>query len=217
MLDLGIRKADFTWLILKAKAGKLVASEFLETPVGQQSSLPRHKPRLAALHEKRRVLDRHPFRQVRVVGESTAAITDREDRRDHLEMVSLAGLSDLVQPTKVIGGFLAESIQAEGDDGAVAAVLARSIEYTGNLRYVAVLTQPPSRSPYKSVGVGFGSVKMTREAGQSDEEACWFHRATSLPLNQKRGSEKPSCLPHGVAHVSQGLAVQLPAVILPLK
>jgi hypothetical protein len=147
-------------------AFEFVLRELLEAAVGQPHRIVGHKPRLATLHDERRVLDRQPLGEVAVVGERRAAVTDAEDGRDEFHLVPLASLFHRVEPLEILRRLLAERVEAERRHRAVEAVLRAGVEHLRDLGDIAFLAESPAEDPDEPVGIRGGLCRKTDKQEQ---------------------------------------------------
>jgi len=131
--------------------------------------------RLAAPDEERRVFDRKPFSQVRIVSQRSAAISHGKQRGDKFQVVLLAASVDRLQSPEEVRRLLAERVQTKRDDGAVKVTLTGRVENFGNLGDIAVRLQAPSENPYKPVSKTLGGAEPQREKTNTCEQKTLVH------------------------------------------
>ena len=76
VLDIAIDETDRAGLVVKIKISKRVSGVLLEATIDDLSRIADHQAGLTTQDLKRRVRNRQPFRQIRVVREEAAAIAD---------------------------------------------------------------------------------------------------------------------------------------------
>ena len=154
VLHFRVGKTDHARLVVESVSLELMAGELLEPAVEEVHGFNRHKLRPPLPDDKWSVFDRHSLRQVAVVRQRRAAVTDGKHGRNEFEPVSFAGQLHGIEPAEEIRVSPAQGVQLPREHGPVAAVPRRRVEHLGHIGHIGVLVQIPAEHPDKAVGIG---------------------------------------------------------------